>query len=297
MNCDNLGGMGHGSTLLLRSVVGAYRKRLLPARGYGPLFDRTPRRLWGGDDVVALTEVGDLKIRLRDPGARQLLVFGRIMHESGETAFVRRVASRLEAFYDVGANYGWYARLVATSSQAAVVAVEANPSLIPYLAANLPSARVVHAAVADAPGRLEFHVSVNSALSSAQRAVGETVHVEAVTMDSLVVDGDVTLVKCDVEGGELAMLRGARALRSRPEPPIWLIEADEAFLRETGSSYVKLDEEFKRFGPVEYYRTGRDGGLIRLNGGLEDLRGTRTVNVVVVPVARLPLVSDFVRTG
>ena len=118
-----------GSTILLRAVISAYRKQLIPKRGYGQLFSRTPSALWGGVTVCADTNVGDLAICLRDPGSRQLLVFGRIMHEEAETAFVSRLAPHIRSFYDIGANYGWYARLVSNLAPSAkVVAVEANPT-------------------------------------------------------------------------------------------------------------------------------------------------------------------------
>ena len=135
-----------GSTILLRMVIGAYRKRLIPKRGYGQLFNRTPSGLWGGDTVRADTQVGDLSICLRDHGARQLLVFGRIMHEEAETAFVGRLAPQIRSFYDIGANYGWYARLVSNLAPTAkVVAIEANPNLVPHLMRNAPHARILHA--------------------------------------------------------------------------------------------------------------------------------------------------------
>jgi FkbM family methyltransferase len=285
-----------GSTLLLRAVIGAYRKRLVPRRGYGQLFNRTPTGLWGGDTVQADTQVGDLSVCLRDPGARQLLVFGRIMHEEPETAFVARLAPQIRSFYDIGANYGWYARLVGNLAPTAkVVAVEANPNLVPHLMRNAPHARVLHAAVTDLPGELTFHISPNSVLSSAQRAVGVPVTVTATTLDDITVgDAGVDFVKCDVEGGEMTVLRGSRRLRSREKPPVWLLEANESFLLETGASYEALHDELSMFGPVGYYRAQRTGRIVRLPRGLPDLRGTRDVNVVAVPEARADLVRDLV---
>jgi FkbM family methyltransferase len=285
-----------GSTILLRMVIGAYRKRLIPKRGYGQLFNRTPSGLWGGDTVRADTQVGDLSICLRDHGARQLLVFGRIMHEEAETAFVGRLAPQIRSFYDIGANYGWYARLVSNLAPTAkVVAIEANPNLVPHLMRNAPHARILHAAVTDIPGELAFHISANSALSSAQRTVGAPVAVAAIKLDDITADdAEVDFVKCDVEGGEMMVLRGSRELRSREKPPVWLLEANETFLVETGASYEALHDELSMYGPVGYYRAQSTGRIARLRHGLSDLRGTSDVNVVVVPNARADLVCDMV---
>jgi FkbM family methyltransferase len=284
-----------GSTILLRTVIGAYRKRLIPKRGYGSLFNRTPSVLWGGDTVRADTQVGDLSICLRDQGSRQLLVFGRILHEEAETAFVGRLAPQIRSFYDIGANYGWYARLVSNLAPTAkVVAVEANANLIPHLRRNAPRARVLHAAVTDAPGELTFHISSNSVLSSAQRTVGTPTTVAAIKLDDITADdAEVDFVKCDVEGGEMAVLRGSRELRSREKPPAWLLEANEAFLVQTGASYEALHDELSMFGPVGYYQAQSTGSIARLRHGLSDLREIG-VNVVVVPDARADLVCDMV---
>jgi FkbM family methyltransferase len=246
--------------------------------------------------VRADTQVGDLSICLRDYGSRQLLVFGRIMHEEAETAFVGRLAPQIRSFYDIGANYGWYARLVSNIAPTAkVVAVEANPNLIPHLMRNAPNARILHVAVTDIPGELTFHISSNSVLSSAPRTVGAAVTVVASKLDDITADDtEVDFVKCDVEGGEMMVLRGSRELRSREKPPIWLLEANETFLVETGASYEALHEEFSMFGPLGYYRAQSTGRIARLRHGLSDLRGTNGVNVVVVPDARADLVCDMV---
>ena len=285
-----------GSTILLRTVIGVYRKCLIPKRGYGLLFNRTPLSLWGGDTVRADTQLGDFSICLRDHGSRQLLVFGRIMHEEAETAFVSRLAPQIRSFYDIGANYGWYARLVSNLAPAAkIVAVEANPNLIPHLIRNAPHACVLHAAITDIPGELTFHISPNSALSSAQRTVGAPVNVVATRLDDITADdAEVDFVKCDVEGGEMTVLRGSRELRSREKPPVWLLEANETFLIETGASYEALHDELSMFGPVGYYRAQPTGRLARLRRGLSDLRGTSDVNVVAVPDARADLVCDMI---
>jgi hypothetical protein len=107
-------------------------------------------------------------------------------------------------------------------------------------------------------------------------------------------DTEVDFVKCDVEGGEMMVLRGSRELRSREKPPMWLLEANETFLVETGASYEALHDELSMFGPVGYYRAQPTGRIARLPRGLSDLRGISDVNVVAVPDARADLVCEMV---
>jgi hypothetical protein len=106
-------------------------------------------------------------------------------------------------------------------------------------------------------------------------------------------DTPVDLVKCDVEGGEMAVLRGSRSLRHADDPPMWMMEADERFLIETGSSYDEMEQEINT-APVAMtkYFVGPDGTWSVLSH-LSDLRGTTRVNVVLVPKTKASLVAGL----
>lgn len=284
---------------LTRAVTTAYRRGYIPPKGYGKLFSRTPAWLWGGADVIARTDIGDLAVPIRDLGARQMLVFGRILHEEGETAVMRRLLPTISVFFDVGANYGWYARLAHDlNPRGKVVAVEANPHLVPYLIHNVgPSVEVFNVAAADQAGQVTFYIADNSSLSSPNRNVGRPVTVPSTTLDDISDQVGVTpeLVKCDVEGGELAVLRGAGRVRAVARPPIWLIEADEDYLEQAGLSYADLHQELSRFGPVTYWQAKRRGDVTPLPS-LESLRGRVSVNVFVVPESRAAVWGAAVKT-
>jgi FkbM family methyltransferase len=267
----------------------AYRSGLLPARGYGRLFDLTPAWWWGGRELPVGTGVGEMLLPLRDHGARSLLVFGCYGHEEAETAALRRLLPRLRGVLDLGASFGWYARLAERHLPAGgrVVAVEANPAVVAYLRRNVGEAvTVLHAAVGERAGEQEFYASVTSSLSSTVRRVGTRLVVPAVTVDQLaqLLPAPVDLVKCDVEGGELAALRGSRAVRASQHPPIWLLEVIGAFLSEIGCSLSDVEREFDRCGPVAYYRCVEGGRLVLLPDGLAT-PGLPS-NVVVVPRQR-----------
>jgi FkbM family methyltransferase len=129
--------------------------------------------------------------------------------------------------FDVGAHVGNRTRAFAALG-CRVVAVEPQPhvaALLRVLAGRVPDVTVVEAAVTDRPGRARLAVSDRnptvSTISDAWRdARGQEagfagvewnrmVDVAATTLDALIAEhGEPAFVKLDMEGGEVAALRG-----------------------------------------------------------------------------------------
>lgn len=131
---------------------------------------------------------------------------------------------------DVGAWYGpWTMRLARLS--AAVVALEPMPGLADLLARSAPdNVRVVAAAASDRIGTARMWTSADGrgvrGVSALTRRPGHdaSLDVDLITLDSLSLR-DVGFVKVDVEGHEIAALRGARDTILR-ERPLLMIEAE-----------------------------------------------------------------------
>lgn len=153
---------------------------------------------------------------------------------------VRRVYSRVEpelarlaefaprggTAVDVGAWYGpWTARLVGYADR--VVAVEANPDLAARLRAAFPAVTVVPAAASDVDGPVDLWFPGTGlgadSVASLRRpeSGGYGVTVPRVRLDDLDL-GDVRFVKMDIEGHELAALRGAERVIRRDRPVLML---------------------------------------------------------------------------
>jgi FkbM family methyltransferase len=296
--------MASSSTPILRIVTRAYRSGIIPQRGCGVLFDRTPTWLWGGDSVTIDTMAGPMKLPLRDHGPRRILVYGKLTHENVESNLLAHLAPRLRTVIDIGANVGWYSCLMAHSglpSDGRILAVEPNPAVLPYLRANAAchlQIKVIPFVAAAQPGETTFYAAASSDLSSAARAVGEPLKVPATTVDQLAADyfkeSQVDLVKCDVEGGELAVLQGARALQASPKPPIWLMESNERFLRAVGSSFEEIEAEVRDStrDAVSLHSIDRFGRWLPLQH-LRDIRDMNCSNVLVLPDCRQHLVADL----
>ncbi|MBD9701498.1 FkbM family methyltransferase [Streptomyces sp. ID01-12c] len=128
---------------------------------------------------------------------------------------------------DVGGWYGpWTRRLAARAGR--VVTVEPVPRLARLLVSTAPrNVRVVQAAASDRPGTARLWLPPGDdggrGLSSLVRRDihGRALDVRCVTLDGLGLT-DVGFVKIDVDGNELAVLRGASGLLVRDRPALFI---------------------------------------------------------------------------
>ena len=129
---------------------------------------------------------------------------------------------------DVGAWYGPWSRALAKRVDT-VLAFEPNPDVATLLARTAPrNVRVLAAAATDRDGTDTLWVPTTGmgteAVASLRATGGRPVRVDTVAIDGLELT-DVTMIKLDVEGAELAALRGARSTVERCRP-VLLIELE-----------------------------------------------------------------------
>lgn len=143
-----------------------------------------------------------------------------------------RLLTEGDVAVDVGANCGVYARrfMECVGRRGQVYAFEPNPSYGPFLRRISVNGRLVNVydkAVSDERGILFLDVPriEGGAPEPALASVGADGHgamrVEAVTLDQALGTLErLDVLKIDVEGGEIAALRGATALLRRFRPAI-----------------------------------------------------------------------------
>lgn len=153
-----------------------------------------------------------------------------------EEAVVPLFLSKTTECVDVGANCGRYTVLMSLCSQH-VHAFDPNPECINTLEnLCLPNVSIYPCALSSVEGSSEYFVPIRQGLpfsvwGTLERSVLEkhhevnTIEVSKSTLD-LLCDRKISLVKIDVEGHEMDVLRGGRKLISE-QKPIFIVEAEE----------------------------------------------------------------------
>jgi FkbM family methyltransferase len=217
-----------------------------------------------GDRTFLAYAPGGGRVRLR---YREVVGFLRLVHgrfEGAEIETLMEAARPGTVAVDVGANVGIFtiplARAVGTDG--AVWAFEPLPENVDRLHANvvenqLSNVRLLAVAASDADGVLPFHLAGDSAYGSTRevffgRGTGRSQTVPAVRLDTeWMAHGmpPVSVIKIDVEGAELAVLRGSLDM-IRHCRPLLLIEAANS------EELAKLEKYLSSFNYERRTRAG-----------------------------------------
>lgn len=211
------------------------RRRVAQAR---PVRE-VARALLGGS--VIRRRVAGTPHRVYIPAGQHLglLGWGQLTYEPQIAAVFREYIPRGGVVADVGANIGFHTALAAslTGLTGSVTALEPDPQSLVHLMrtvrANGMEQVVVRAfAVADREGAIDLHLDVKtprttSLLADAWSPDAQTrykVSVGVTTLDKLYASAArLDFVKIDVEGAELAVLRGGAGVIQRLNP-VLLVE-------------------------------------------------------------------------
>ncbi len=216
-----------------------------------------------GDAVAAIVTVdGRTRLAARPQQFSGVWTIYDGVHEWEELQFCLRFLRPGDHFVDVGANVGVFSTLVGTRIPGVrITAVEPFPPVREDLLANLAlndlSITVVDAALSDTPGEATFEVldrDVLNRLAPEGDLGGDRITVPVTTLDELVGGDAPALIKIDVEGSELLVMKGARRLLTGDAAPVLLFEHAgycehfgitpaevRTFLREVGYGIYLLD--------------------------------------------------------
>ena len=180
-------------------------------------------------------------------------------------AAIERRLPRGGTFVDVGAHIGYHSLKAAArvGEAGCVVAIEANPRTFAQLEENVRASgaavTLLHAACLDRETEVELYSAArrNTGGSSVCRAnagregdIQQTDVVAANSLDALLrqvgVDR-VDVMKIDVEGAELQVLRGAAETLDRFRPAI-VVEFMEHHLKAMGTSVAELSSTIESLG-------------------------------------------------
>ncbi|MEZ5333259.1 MAG: FkbM family methyltransferase [Thermoanaerobaculia bacterium] len=218
-------------------------------------------------------------------------------YEPGVTEVVRRVVEPGDVCVDVGANIGWYTTLLQTlvAPGGAVHAFEPLPRSFETLRRNVElnessaAVRLNAVAVGEAEGQADLHVFADlpdshASVSSLGRSDSISSPVRVTSLDSYLERwgvGEVSFVKMDVEGSELAVLEGAGRLFDQTRPPIVEIEMALATSRHFDHLPNDLIAFMRGRADFEFYSIDEERAVLRpIDGFRDDEVGA---NVLCVP--------------
>lgn len=223
-----------------------------------------------------------MQLDIRDLVQETLLLEG--IWEPKTTRYLCTSLRSGHVFIDIGANAGYFSLLASrcVGESGRVLAVEPNPAMAKQLQQNiersgLANVAIVEAACSDCAGICELFVgnsynTGNSSLSPNNLAWTKSVRVRCIRADLLSEMYHlqrVDLVKIDVEGAELQVLRGMATVLKHLRPKI-IIELSPSLLK--GFS-VTVDAVQRYFSDLAYSVAPLD----------EDCKG-RITNYLCIPV-------------
>lgn len=103
----------------------------------------------------------------------------------------------------------------------------------------------------------------------------DTERCEIITLDEFVKEnkiGHISFIKCDVEGSELQVLKGARSVLRRPTPPCLILEVFNGWTKDFGYHPRDLFEFLRKEGGYEFYWIN-EAGLKRVKSDDEIIPG------------------------
>ena len=219
--------------------VRAYMRWSPLQRGKGVLLRNLILPILGDDATydAVLPPRGVVRLRATETIGWAWLIHGSF--ERAELAYAGERARLGGWVFDVGGNVGVFS--IAVAQQVApcsrVVAFEPLPGNVTRLQENLArsglgNVDVAQVAAASAPGETDFLAADDTAYSGLVASVesgraGQVVRVPLATIDSVWESKGspaVSLMKLDIEGGELEALRGARRLLESCRP-LLMVEA------------------------------------------------------------------------
>jgi FkbM family methyltransferase len=251
---------------------------------------------------IAVPDGQYLYLDLRDGLSHRLLggaPWAEAPWEPSEQEIMRRIVRPGDVVFDIGAHIGLHMVLLSglTGEAGAVHAFEMNPSRLPSLretVRHLPNVTLHEVGLADRMDRRTLYVPEDQSMASlADWTRGRVGPVTAVTADVQTLDAVINsgcapladFVKCDIEGGEMAVFKGGAALFDREEAPVILYEADARSTVAFGLDVTAATRVLRGFARAAYsfFWVHEDAMLqpIDLPGG-----PCENFSLVAVPAAR-----------
>jgi FkbM family methyltransferase len=236
------------------ALAGVYARRSPIEMGKWRVAEFLRKRLAKAPFQGVIQVIGGIEMELDTSDFLQREIFVSGDFEPNVRRHILRILKPGDLFLDIGANVGFFSLLAskAVGPSGKVFAFEPAPKAHDALRRNLALNHIqnvtpVAIALSDSPGHgaLFLDARNNSGASSFNRSPhsGEAIAVELDSYDRFASQNTLStpaLIKLDVEGAEVKVLRGMQALLSRPDRPPVVLEVSEWSLKQMGSSKDEL---------------------------------------------------------
>ena len=261
--------------------------------------------------IILGTAIGRMVISLRD--AIEILraayfnpeFVGTIANDQLATALVTRICLPGKTFVDVGAHIGSIVAGVAHHDASInIIAIEAIPEKVINLRQKFPSAEFHECAVGELEGEASFFIntkqsgysSLGRPTNAAKRYMTE-VKVTIKRLDALVALHNIDVIKIDVEGAELGVLRGSAKILATSRPTVMFESAPhgENDLGYTKEALWQFFAERKYTVLVPNRVAHNDNGLSQEGFVESHVYPRRTTNYFAIPNERCIEIRDRAR--
>lgn len=233
----------------------------------------------------------------------ETLNFGH--YEACELDLVLKLIRPGATVFDIGANVGWYSLNIARNvAGARIFAFEPLPNTFNLLCTNIRLNDVANVepqnvGLADKPGELVFYFCKDSSGSASAANIGERADAQQFTCPVTTLDEfaqsrglKADFIKCDVEGAEILVFRGAKRCLETHRP-IVMSEMLRKWCRKFNYHPNDIIDLFHGLGYGCF--VGRDGGLSSLETVTEETVDTNYFFLHLTKHA--DLIRDLVMEG
>jgi FkbM family methyltransferase len=174
-------------------------------------------------------------------------------------------------FVDIGANVGLFSSIAAENGLH-VTSFEPHPKIREVLKSNLHgrNAKIYPYGLSNASSEEKLFISDEPGSHSLSLESEEFVPIEVKALDELISE-KIDLVKIDVEGAEMNVLKGMNGLLQNFKPDI-IIEVDEEHLKRFGNTATDLFSFLENIG-YKYKKIGKEQNYLFLNETRNSLFG------------------------
>lgn len=195
-----------------------------------------------------------MQLNARDMIPQTILLEGK--WDPPLTEFIENNLTKGQTFIDIGAHVGYFSLLAArrVGPTGKVLAIDANPAAITQLEqnvarSNLSNVIVEHTACGGSEGSVTLYYSSESnssmaSLSGANAGTDVKIEVKCTTIDHLIRKNALDradLIKIDVEGAEMTVLRGMESTIRHMRPTI-VLELEPSLLKSFGTTPAQIND-------------------------------------------------------